>query len=196
MLTNRKHLILASASPRRKFLLEQLGLRFTIVPAQIDESREAGDTPEAYVLRMAKKKAEVIGHRHPSEWVLSADTIVTLDGQILGKPKTEENALETLMLLAGKVHEVRSGFCLLNQQCHINYVSNVRTLVRFAPFTKELALNYVKTGEPMDKAGAYGIQSLGSLLVESVHGSYSNVIGLPLVEVVSILQENDVITIS
>lgn len=177
-------------------MLEQLGLQLTIEPAELDEHHEPGETPEAYVLRMAQQKAEIVSHKFPSEWVLSADTIVTLDGQILGKPETEGGALETLMFLAGKLHEVRSGFCLMHRQRVIRHVDNVRTLVRFAPFSRDLALSYIKTGEPMDKAGSYGIQGLGGLLVESVHGSYSNVIGLPLVEVVSILRENNVITIS
>jgi septum formation protein len=177
-------------------LLKQLGVQFSIEPARIDESCRPDDTPETYVLRLARAKAEATGSQNPSAWVLSADTIVALDGRLLGKPETEADALETLMLLAGREHEVRSGYCLLNLQSRVSHVSSVKSLVRFAPFSRELALSYVKTGEPMDKAGAYGIQGMGGLLVESVHGSYSNIVGLPLTEVVSVLMENNVITIS
>ena len=196
MLQNVKELILASASPRRRYLLEQLGLKFTIQPAAIDETHEQGESPEDYVLRMAAVKGESIARDHVSAWVLSADTTVIFENRTLGKPRSEEQALETLMLLSGQEHVVITAFCLVNHQTGFNHLDMVSTRVQFAAFDRELATAYIRTGEPTDKAGAYGIQGLGGVLVESVHGSYSNVIGLPLSEVVALLRKNDVITIS
>jgi septum formation protein len=145
---------------------------------------------------MAASKGAMVARDHNSAWVLAADTTVVLEGRILGKPESAEQALETLLLLSGQEHVVTTAFCLLNRQSGVRHLDKVNTRVRFAPFDRELAAAYVRTGEPMDKAGAYGIQGLGGMLVDSLHGSYSNVIGLPLAEVVSALRKNDVITIS
>ena len=194
MLRTLKQLILASGSPRRKEFLEDLGLSFTICPAQIDEAPFPGEGPDDYVIRMAEQKAEQVSLRYPSAWVISADTIVTIDNELMGKPCSSEEALTMLMRLAGRTHEVQTGYCLMNKTGKTSILDSRKTMVRFTPFTEELAGSYVKTGEPLDKAGSYGIQGKGGLLVETIIGSYSNVVGLPLAEIVLLLQENGVIT--
>ena len=187
MFQTRKQLVLASASPRRRDFLDMLGLTFTIIPANIDETRDADERPIDYVSRMARLKATDVGIRYPSAWVISADTIVILDNFILTKPITEEDAVKTLMILSGKVHEVNTGFCLHCHDTDTTIEQCTSTSVRFTEFDECLARAYVSTNEPMDKAGAYGIQGIGGALVESISGSYSNVVGLPLAEIVALL---------
>jgi septum formation protein len=176
--------ILASASPRRKSLLQELGLDFEIKEAGIDECPAAGESPQVFVKRAASDKAGYISRANPGYWVLGADTIVVHDNRILGKPGDAAEALEVLQTLSGREHLVHTGFCLMHEKEKITVSSVVTTEVSFSPFSRDIAAAYVATGEPLDKAGAYGIQGRGSFLVERINGSYTNVVGLPLVEVI------------
>jgi septum formation protein len=177
-------LILASASPRRKTLLQDLGLEFKIIEAQIEEKPRVGETPENFVLRAGCEKAGAVSRGNPTSWVLGADTVVVYGGRILGKPSNAEKALSVLLTLSGQKHLVLTGFCLKNAAKKISISRLVTTEVYFFPFTKDIAAAYVFSGEPLDKAGAYGIQGVGGALVEKINGSYSNVVGLPLAEVI------------
>lgn len=176
--------ILASASPRRRTLLQNLGLDFEIFEARIEERPEPGETPQEFVLRAACDKVSVISARNPASWVLGADTVVVHGNRILGKPKNSAEALQVLLSLSGRRHLVHTGFSLKNEEEQALVSRVVTTEVSFFHFTREVAAAYVATGEPLDKAGAYGIQGIGGFLVEKINGSYSNVVGLPLVEVI------------
>jgi septum formation protein len=176
--------ILASASPRRRTLLQNLGLDFEIFEARIEERPEPGETPQEFVLRAACDKTSVISARNPASWVLGADTVVVHGNRILGKPKNSAEALQVLLSLSGRRHLVHTGFSLKNEEEQALVSRVVTTEVSFFHFTRELAAAYVATGEPLDKAGAYGIQGIGGFLVEKINGSFSNVVGLPLVEVI------------
>jgi len=186
-------LILASASPRRKSLLEELGIEFTIRIADIDEQPGEEETPEAFVGRLAAEKALAVSRDHRSAWILAADTVVVLDGAILNKPANRREALAMLLHLSGRRHEVLTAFCLMQQTEEKRIVRSVRTEVEFMPLSREICEAYLGTGEPMDKAGAYGIQGQGGCLVRRIDGSYSNVVGLPLAEVVQGLLDQGVI---
>jgi septum formation protein len=177
-------LILASASPRRKTLLHGLGLDFEIIEARVAERPRAGEPPREFAQRAAGDKASVISSQNPSCWVLGADTVVVHGDRILGKPKNSEEALSVLLTLAGRKHQVHTGFCLKNANEKVAVSRVVTTEVSFFNFSPEIAAAYVATGEPLDKAGAYGIQGSGGFLVEKIDGSYSNVVGLPLCEVI------------
>ena len=177
-------LILASASPRRKALLQDIGLEFEIIEAQVEEKPRAGETPEDFVLRAGRDKAGIVSRENPESWVLGADTVVVHGGRILGKPRNAEEALTVLLSLSGQKHRVHTGFCLENAVKKVSVSRLVTTEVYFSAFSKEIAAAYVATGEPLDKAGSYGIQGGGGLLVERINGSYSNVVGLPLAEVI------------
>ena len=184
MFTTQKRLILASASPRRKEMLANLGLDFEVRVAEVDEVPLYGESPKDFVLRAAIEKASDITAKHPDAWVLGADTIVVCQGEILGKPKDVSEAQRMLMRLAGQMHRVLTGFCLKREQENISVNRVIATEVYFSAFTEAIAAAYVATGEPLDKAGAYGIQGRGGVLVEKIDGSYSNVVGLPLVETI------------
>jgi len=185
--------ILASASPRRKSLLQELGLDFEIKEAGIEELPAPGESPREFVERAASDKAGYISRANPGYWVLGADTIVVHDNRILGKPGDAAEALEVLQTLAGRKHLVHSGFCLMHEKERITVSRVVTTEVSFYQFSRDIAAAYVATGEPLDKAGAYGIQGKGGFLVERINGSYTNVVGLPLFEVVEELLGNKVI---
>ncbi len=182
--TNGK-LILASGSPRRRDFFHGLGLDFSVQAADVDESLHPGEKPESFVLRLAESKARTVAESEPDSWVVAADTVVDIDGVILGKPADEAHALEMLTLLSGNWHEVWSGFCIFQAKGNVCLQKAVRTAVRFAEFPVEVLAAYAATGEPLDKAGAYGIQGIGSFLVSEINGSYSNIVGLPLAEVVA-----------
>jgi septum formation protein len=186
-------LILASASPRRKSLLQELGLDFEIIEAQIEENPAAGESPQEFVMRAASDKAAAVSRKNVGSWVLGSDTVVVHGGKILGKPRDAKEALSVLQTLAGQKHLVHTGFCLLHGKERIAVRRVVTTEVSFYPFSRDIAAAYVATGEPLDKAGAYGIQGSGSFLVERINGSYTNVVGLPLVEVVEELLRNKVV---
>ena len=172
-------LVLASASPRRADLLRQLGLTFRIEPSFIPEDLLPGEAPEAHVERLSQAKAREVWERNRSSLVLAGDTIVVLGGQVLGKPSSAAEALDMLMALSGRTHTVVSGLalCFPDGSLHSGFE---RTGVTFRSFDEATAAAYVSTGEPMDKAGAYGIQGLGSALVEGVNGDYHTVVGLPV----------------
>lgn len=181
-------LILASASPRRRELLDQLGVSYTCDPAHIDESWEAGEDPPDYVQRMAHEKARAVVARYsiPSFAVLAADTIVVIEGAVLGKPRDKADALGTLARLSGRRHSVLTAVCLcsaMGEHCQV-----VETEVEFTALSREMCEAYLATGEPWDKAGAYGIQGLGGAFVHAIQGSYSNVVGLPLCETWQLLR--------
>lgn len=179
---------LASSSPRRRELLEQAGISFTVAPADADERFADGTPPEAAVKLLARRKADAVFAHHPDGTILAADTVVALGETILGKPKTPARAVEMLRLLSGKTHEVFTGFCILSRERCV--VESVRTEVTFYPLTEREIDAYVSTGEPMDKAGAYGIQGRGALLVQEIAGDYYNVVGLPVARVARLLAQN------
>ncbi len=193
MFITHKPLILASASPRRKAFLEQLGLNFTIDPADVDETPLPLESPAAYVRRIAVDKAVQVGGRQTASWVLAADTTVVLDERIIGKPNSYDEAVAMLLSLAGRTHTVMTGFALCCRTEDSLRTGMVTTAVSFAPFGRALARAYARTGEPFDKAGGYGIQGKGGMLVSSIAGSYSNVVGLPLAEIVELLRVAGVI---
>lgn len=193
MFTARKPILLASASPRRQEFLRSLGLDFTCLPADIDETPLAGEPPAACARRLAAEKAAAAAARHPSSWVIGADTVVTLDGRIIGKPADAAHALETLRALRGRTHQVVTGLALICQQEGCAETLTETSEVTFAEFPDEALAAYIRTGEPMDKAGAYGIQAGGAFLVQSIQGSCSNVIGLPLSACVALLLRHRVI---
>jgi septum formation protein len=187
MFTACKPLILASASPRRQQFLTDLGLAFTCLPADIDEMPLPGEKPEAFARRMAQEKAAAIAAQHPASWILGADTVVALADEIIGKPKDAADALAILRRLQGRSHQVITGLALVCQAEDCVETLAESSEVTFAAFSDEALAAYVRTGEPLDKAGAYGIQGKGAFLVRSVHGSCANVIGLPVSSCVSLL---------
>lgn len=187
-------LVLASASPRRRELLEQLGVRFTCDPADIDESRRPGETPAVYVERMAREKASRVASRYTEvdRAVLAADTVVVLDDEVLGKPVDHFDGLAMLAMLSGRSHLVLTAVCL--QRGDRTSCELVATDVEFIQLTRALCEAYLATDEPWDKAGSYGIQGLAGAFVRSIRGSYSNVVGLPLCETWQLLRANHIAT--
>lgn len=187
-------LILASASPRRRELLDRAGVAFSIIPSQTTEEVLPGEIPEDYVWRIAKEKAHDVATQHPESWVLAADTIVTIDGLILGKPLNEADGSRMLHLLSGRSHHVMTAFVLLQTEQRKEIQQRVRSTVTFKSLTDDQIAAYLATGEPSDKAGAYAVQGLGADLVERVEGSYTNVVGLPMNEVLEVLKAVGIIT--
>ncbi len=187
-------LILASSSPRRRQLLGDLGLNFEIITADVDERPVFEETPPEFVSRISLEKCMSVSSVCLDGTILGADTVVVLGGEILGKPADRESAKDMLKRLSGRWHEVWTGFCIFSQGQAVTVQRAVKTDVLFARLTDKVCDAYVKTGEPMDKAGAYGIQGVGGVFVERVKGSYTNVVGLPLAEVVKELESLCVIT--
>ena len=179
-------LILASASPRRKRLLMQMGLPFRVEPSDLDE-KETADEPLRISRILAEKKAIRVYPLSGSSWILGADTIVVIKNRILGKPQDDAQAREMLRLLSGVEHAVVTGFCILSPYGKIAHSEAVSTAVRFKGLEKEEIEAYISTGEPFGKAGGYAIQGVGSFMVESISGSYTNVVGLPLCAVIKAL---------
>ena len=182
-------LILASASPRRQELLSSAGISFEVLPSEVDEGFREGEPPEEYVLRLARRKAKKAGERHKDRWVLAADTVVVIDGRILGKPGDRQEVREMLGVLSGQEHRVITGFCLLRGDSGKSREGTVTTWVRFKRLSSREIEWYLDTGEPFDKAGAYAIQGKAAFMVKEIRGSYTNVVGLPLTEVIEALQE-------
>ena len=179
-------MILASQSPRRRDLLQLISSDFRVIPADVDESLCAGETPDHYVARLAQIKAlAVSSYADTGELIIGSDTTVSVDGLILNKPTDQNDFLYMMDCLSGKTHQVYSGICVLFED-HAD-VRIVRTDVTFRELTAEERLHYWETGEPADKAGGYGIQGMAARFVESIHGSYSNIVGLPLVELEAML---------
>lgn len=187
-------LILASASPRRGDLLDQLGVMYTSEPADIDEARRLGELPADYVQRMAQEKAQTVAALYPTPAfvVLSADTTVVLDDAVLGKPSDKEDAMSILTSLSGRWHTVLTAVCLIGVDGMQYEV--VETRVEFATLSQADCEAYLATTEPWDKAGAYGIQGLGGAFVRAIEGSYTNVVGLPLWETWRLLSAHGIAT--
>ena len=185
-------IILASASPRRSEILNNLGLRFDVVVSDADESSISADCPaELYVQELALLKAAASAKKTEPKKdgvVISADTVVVLDGKILGKPKDREDAAQMLKMLSGREHSVITGICVLRLKDAFSVCESVVTKVKFKDLSPELIERYVATNEPLDKAGAYGIQGKGAVLVERIDGDYFNVVGLPVSKLCEILQ--------
>ncbi|QBM16300.1 Maf-like protein YhdE [Marinobacter sp. JH2] len=180
-------LILASASPRRAELLQQIGLDFQVRPADIDETPTSLETPEHYVERLAREKALSIAREYPDKWVLGSDTSVIHNEEILGKPESSEQAVSMLQALSGSTHQVLTAVALAKgSECWSRVVV---TEVIFRELESAEISAYVASGEPMDKAGSYGIQGLGGIFVSAIKGSYSAVVGLPLQETAALLAQ-------
>jgi septum formation protein len=190
--TGGNKLVLASASPRRKELLIQLGVSFEIDPADIDETPVYGEAPMDYVRRMAHSKAACVSERqsHAGRIVLAADTTVVIDDIILGKPENLIDGQRILNTLSGRTHLVMSAICLNSMNTSTTVL--VETRVDFVPLTAQVIDAYLATSEPWDKAGAYGIQGLGGAFVSSLQGSYSNVVGLPMTETWQLLSKSGI----
>lgn len=180
-------IILASASPRRSELLEQIGVRFSVQPASIDETPQTAEVPGDYVERLAREKALAVSLSFPGKLVLGSDTSVVLNNAILGKPSNEREARAMLAQLSGTTHQVLTAIALV-QEAHCESCL-VTTEVTFRSLSEDEIAAYVATGEPMDKAGSYGIQGLGGIFVKELKGSYSAVVGLPLQETAALLAD-------
>lgn len=177
-----EQIVLASASPRRRELLTQIGLKFQVVPSRAEELVLPGETPEEHVIRLSIDKASDVAAQKEVEgrWFIGSDTIVLCDGQILGKPADERHAAQMLRMLSGQEHRVLSGYAILDRQTGEQRAEAVSTKVRFRELTDAEIARYIASGEPADKAGAYAIQGLGVCFVAEIEGSYTNVVGLPL----------------
>jgi septum formation protein len=188
-ITKMKTIILASSSPRRKELLEQIGLQFEVALSEYPEVLRPGVPPHELAMNMSLEKAKAVAARHPGSIIIAADTFGLLRGKIIGKPHTDDEARKTLHSLSGKMHRVITGFTILDTAENKLVSRSVETKVYFKKLTAGEIDNYVKSGEPLDKAGAYAIQGLGAVLVEKISGDYYNVIGLPLSPLAECLKE-------
>lgn len=180
-------LVLASASPRRRDILRQLGLDPEVLPADVDERLLPGEEPVEHVRRLAREKATRVLESEPDALVIAGDTVVVRDGEVLGKPADSDDAVAMLVSLSGRTHEVLSGLAVAGANRAEDAVT--RTRVRFRAFDRDIARRYVATGEPMDKAGAYGIQGLGAALVEGVEGDYYSIVGLPVAALLRLFEQ-------
>ncbi len=179
--------VLASASSRRRDILSNLGINFETLVSGVDESVPPGMDPETAALELAKRKAAAVLEKRPDSCVIGADTIVVIDGEVLGKPKDEGDAYRMLKMLSGRTHTVMTGVCVLYQTKERSFVE--KTQVKFYDLSEEEIDRYILSGEPLDKAGAYGIQGLGCVLVESISGDYFNVVGLPVAKLHRAIEE-------
>lgn len=191
-------LVLASASPRRRELLASLGIDFTVVPSQAPEALLAGETPRQHVIRLSREKAlEVAGRQAvPGRWFIGSDTVVVRDSAILGKPADAEEAAAMLRSLSGRSHRVLSGYAIYDRSSEQLEVGAAETRVRFKELTEQEIAGYIATGEPFGKAGSYAIQGIGAFMIPAIEGSYSNVVGLPLCEVVAALERLGAVRLS
>lgn len=190
MKRNSLPIILASASPRRKKLLEQINLKFKTVSVDLDERQLPNEKPFRMVKRLAEEKLQLALQKIQNGIIITADTIVVLDGKIIGKPKDEIDAVKILKKLSGRKHTVYTGFALFNTSTNKKIISYEKTFVQFRKLTNEEISLYVGSGSPMDKAGAYGIQDdFGAVFIQAINGCYYNVVGLPLSRVYHALNE-------
>jgi septum formation protein len=180
-------IILASESVRRVDILRTLGIPFSIIPPDIDESRKPDEPPREYVLRISYDKAYKVGNHFPDKWVIGADTIVVYKNKTMGKPKNEKDAFTMLKTLGGKWHKVITGFCILNLSREIAYRDAVETRVFMKNMLDHEIMRYIGTSEPLDKAGSYAVQGRAGYMVKEIKGSYSNIVGLPICEVAEVL---------
>ncbi len=184
-----KTIILASASPRRKELLERIGLRFEIEPSNYEEDIHSGAEPHELAQKISLKKAEIVAVKHKNTIVIAADTFIVFNGQILGKPRTEDEARKMLETLNGKSHSVITGFSIIDTGKNKTLSRAVETRIYIRKLTSAEINAYVRSKEPLDKAGAYAIQGLGAAIVERIEGDYFNVVGLPLSALAGSLKE-------
>jgi len=184
-------IVLASASPRRQDLLRSIGIEFQVIPSNVDETVLANETPTNLVLRLSEEKATEVAQRAgvAGRWFIGSDTIVVCDEQILGKPTSPQDSASMLRQLSGRTHQVLSGYTIIDRGANIRLRRCVSTEVTFRTLTDREIEGYIASGEPADKAGSYAIQGLGSYIVTSISGSYTNVVGLPLAQVVTDLQQ-------
>ena len=187
---NIKRLILASASPRRKELLDQVGIKYEVIPSSVEEHIEDIDgTPAEKAENLAYFKAMDVATKLNDCLVLGADTIVVIDNEILGKPIDLVDAKRMLIKLSGKEHKVITGVALIDTNKNVEMISHETTSVKFRVLTSKMIDSYIATQEPMGKAGAYAIQGFGALLIEGINGCYSNVVGLPLTRLSKMVEE-------
>lgn len=189
----RQPLVLASASPRRSELLKRIGLDFRVIPSGIEEANRAPEEINEQVERWAREKALAVSRLYQGSWVLGADTVVVLEGRVLGKPRNANEARSMLENLSAKTHEVTSAICLVHQSNRFQRAQAVTSRVLFRSLSAREIEAYIRTGEPLDKAGAYGIQGMGACMVQAVSGSYTNVVGLPLCEILEWLLELEIV---
>lgn len=180
-------IVLASESTRRIDILRTLGISFSIIPPDVDESKRKDETVREYVNRVAHDKASKVGKLFPEKWVIAADTVVVSKGRVLGKPKNERQAVEMLKRLRGRWHKVMTGYCIMNVSRGITYRDVAETKVFIKDLTDEEIRRYIKTSEPFDKAGSYAVQGKGGYMVKEIKGSYANVVGLPICEITEML---------
>jgi septum formation protein len=185
-------IILASQSPRRKVLLEAMGLQFSIVPSSYDEQLDESRSPLLVARELALGKALDVAKRFPDAYVIGSDTIVWCDGKQLGKPKDAEDARAMLEFLGGREHYVTTGVAIVCEARGIELVSEDTAKVFFKPYDEQVALEYIATGDPMDKAGSYGVQSSGDYLVQRIEGAFDTVVGLPTELLAAMLMELDI----
>ena len=193
IINQNSQIILASESTRRKFLLENAGLRFTIVPSRINEEDFRESDPENHVKMLANAKAADVAQKYPDRWIIGADSIVLINKTVLEKPKSIADARRMLNLLSGNTHMVLTGYAIVCEKQSHFFSSVVTTQVTFKALTHEEIEWYIHTTEPYDKAGGYAIQGLGSFMIRSFNGSYSNVVGLPVCEVIDHLYQQGVV---
>lgn len=190
---NQKKLVLASASPRRKKLLKELGFQFEVIPSTIEEYVPPGTLPDDAVKTLALQKAQDISNtlKYPAI-IIGADTTVVINNESLGKPRDTQEAFEMLKLLSGNTHTVITGIAIIDNSNNKSIVDSVYSEVTFKKLSDEEIVNYIKTKEPMDKAGAYAIQGIGSIFIEKIQGCYSNIVGLPVPRLNEILKQFDI----
>ncbi len=184
-----KRIILASASPRRKELLEKIGLRFKVEPSNYEEDMHSELEPHDFARKISLEKAEAVASKHKNAIVIAADTFIVFGGQILGKPHTENEARKMLETINGTSHSVITGFSIIDTDKNKTLSKSVETKIYIRKLTLAEIDAYVKSKEPLDKAGAYAIQGLGAVIVEKIEGDYFNVIGLPLSALTEALKE-------
>jgi septum formation protein len=180
--------ILASSSPRRRELLASIGLHFDVIPSAVPEERQPDETPEEYVARLSRQKAAAVAERNRDRWVIAADTTVVIGDEVLEKPRDANDAKRMLAAIAGKTHVVYTGVTLKCLERGYVETHVATTEVRMLALTPHDIEWYVATGEPMDKAGAYAAQGVGGMFIDSIHGSYTNVVGLPLALLLQMLR--------
>ncbi len=181
--------ILASASPRRRELLKSMGFDFTVTPSGVDERFLEGESVGEHVLRLSREKALAVACNNPESWVLGADTIVIIDGEVLGKPGSKEEARKMILRLSGREHRVLTGFSVVRTSANVVRSDLVESSVFFKEVSRDELEWYIDTEEPYDKAGGYAVQGKAASFVKEIRGSHTNVIGLPLSEVVAALKE-------
>lgn len=184
------NIILASASPRRKEILGNTKVKFDIIKSEIDEVILEDEAPAQAVMRLAFEKCMDIASKNKNNLVIGADTIVVLDNAILGKPKDKEDAIKMIKKLSGRVHQVITGISLINLDADKKIIDYVVSSVKFKELSDEDIIDYIQTNESLDKAGAYGIQGYGALLVEEIQGDYFNIVGLPISRLSDLLKKH------